>query len=66
MKLTQHQLNRARTLAVKSEQDVIICINHGITKTITTSNYIKRYLAIYDIQATITPTGQVILSKHYN
>jgi hypothetical protein len=65
-KMTTQQIKKARKLAHNTEQDVIICENHGTVNVVTTSDYIKRFLAIYDIQATITPTGQVILNKYYN
>jgi len=65
-KLRPTQVKKARNLATKSIQDVIVCENHGTIKIISTSDYIKYFLAIYEIRATITPTGQVIWNKHYN
>ncbi|MFW9899866.1 MAG: hypothetical protein ACFFDY_01100 [Candidatus Thorarchaeota archaeon] len=57
---------QARKLAHDSEQDVIICENHGTIKVCTTEDYIKHFLAVYEIKATITPTGQIVMNKRFN
>lgn len=64
--ITKTQIKKAQNLSYKSEQESIVCENHGTVLIITIENYIKKYLAIYEIKAVVTPTGQVILNKHYN
>lgn len=64
--MSKQEINTARKLAHDSGQDVIICENRGIEMTCTTEDYIKHYLAVYDIKATVTPTGQVVMNKRFN
>lgn len=64
--MSKQEINAARKLAYASMQDVIICENRGIEMTYTTEYYIKHYLAVYDIKATVTPTGQIVTNKRFN
>lgn len=64
--MSKQEIDSARKLAHDSEQDVIICVNRGIEKACTTEDYIKHYLAVYDIKATVTPTGQIVMNKRFN